>query len=267
MVETTHEQSKETASRATQLFLAAVIGMAFVGFIVGIRQGVPTNEPPEFAAPASDHREPGAVTSTSYSDFDRRRVGPNREWRSILASLERPEIDLFGDVRFDEDERRQLIADRARRRAFDGAPPVVPHPIDQMTSTSCKACHETGVFIGEMYAPPISHEFLNNCTQCHVEQWSVDLAKAPAVRTSFEGLESPGRGGRAWLGAPPTVPHPTFMRENCLACHGPTSPDPIRTSHPWRTNCLQCHAPSVSLDQRVADDPPAFLPPPPVAQP
>jgi nitrate reductase (cytochrome), electron transfer subunit len=55
------------------------------------------------------------------------------------------------------------------------------------------------------------------------------------------------------------VPHPIFMRENCLSCHGAAGPEPIRTTHPWQTNCLQCHAPSAVLDQIVRDDRPSLL--------
>jgi nitrate reductase (cytochrome), electron transfer subunit len=251
--------------RATQLFLAAVIGVAFIGFIVGIRQGVPTHEPPEFPL-AEPVRDPvaGVVPATSYAEFDRRLYGPNRDWRSTLEDLEQPEVDLFAPVHWDERTRRELLEARARRRAFDGAPPVVPHPIDQMSSTSCMACHGQGLFIAEAYAPKMSHEFMHNCTQCHVEQWAPDLAPAVEVSNVFLGLEARGAGERAWPGAPPTIPHPTFMRENCMACHGPAGPEPIRTTHPWQTNCMQCHAPSAVLDQGVVpvEPDPAFLPPP-----
>ena len=44
--------------------------------------------------------------------------------------------------------------------------------------------------------------------------------------------------------APPTIPHKTFMRENCVACHaGPAAREEIRTSHPERRRCRQCHVP------------------------
>lgn len=254
-------------TRATQLFLVAVIGLAFVGFVVGLRQGVPSHQPPDFEIPPGPERFAEAVPAVPYAEFDRRFHGPNANWRSILADLQQPEIDLFAPPHFDESQREAVIHARAARRAFDGAPPVVPHPIDQMTATSCLACHGDGLFIGAAYAPRMSHELYTNCTQCHVEHWSTDFAQGWTVATLFVGLESPGRGRRAWPGAPPTIPHPTFMRENCMACHGPTGPDPIRSSHPWQANCLQCHAPSATLEQGVIDDSPVFLPPPPVREP
>lgn len=245
--------------RATQLFLAAVIGLAFVGFVVGIRQGSIVYSPAEIDRVWPAPPDPGAVPATGYAEFDRRRYGPNRDWRSMLTDLEQPVIDLFAPVYWTEEQRRELLAARAERRAYDGAPPVVPHPIDQMSAASCMACHATGMFIADTYAPAMSHVYMPNCTQCHVEQRSPDLPAYLPVRNTFEGLEAPVAGERAWPGAPPTIPHPTFLRSNCMACHGPTGHEPIRTTHPWRANCMQCHAPSAVLDQAVFDSAPDFL--------
>ncbi|MGP1346132.1 MAG: diheme cytochrome c precursor [Phycisphaerales bacterium] len=266
----TDEQHRSLlASRGTQLFLVAVIGVSLIGLIVGMRQGVPSHDQPDF-----DHDYPKDVTdnqntipATAYKDFDRRNHGPNRDWRSNLASLTQPEIDLFEAVFFTEEQRQEFIKARATRRAFDGAPPTIPHPADQMTSASCVACHANGLHINGVYAPPMSHNHLTNCTQCHVEQQATDLQPRPVVRSLFTPLETTGRGSRAWDGAPPTIPHATFMREDCMSCHGPAGNDPIRTSHPWQTSCVQCHAPSAALDQGVFDTDPAFLTPPVIREP
>jgi cytochrome c-type protein NapB len=45
------------------------------------------------------------------------------------------------------------------------------------------------------------------------------------------------------------VPHTTWMRNDCLSCHGRTASPGLETTHAWRKNCLQCHAPSAELDQ------------------
>jgi nitrate reductase cytochrome c-type subunit len=65
------------------------------------------------------------------------------------------------------------------------------------------------------------------------------------VASRFNGMpQGPWRGGRFYEGAPPTIPHPLQLRENCLACHaGPASRPEIRTSHPERARCRQCHVP------------------------
>ena len=145
-------------------------------------------------------------------------------------------------------ERLQAVRRRAERRAFDGAPPVVPHPVDATSSANCRVCHSQGLAVRDVVAPRMSHPEMGNCTQCHVEsggslpgesaEWAIALAA-----NGFEGRTSVGRGSRAWPGAPPTIPHALWMRENCASCHGPTGLVGLRTSHPERTLCTQCHVP------------------------
>lgn len=149
----------------------------------------------------------------------------------------------------------EALTKRSRRRAFEGAPPVVPHPVDSQGTSSCLACHAEGRLLGRgIVAPAMSHALLANCTQCHVEdesfawrsRWMNDDVEVP--ENTFSGYQSRGSGTRAWPGAPPTVPHPIAMRETCLSCHGPHGTEPLRTSHPFRANCLQCHAPQSEWD-------------------
>jgi cytochrome c-type protein NapB len=244
--------------RVVQLFLAGVIGLAFVGFVVGIRQGAPAPEPKPVIRDAPEVH-PDAIPATAYRDFDRRWLGPNREWKTTLASLEQPSLDLFTKPERSEAALHEVLVARAGRRAFDGAPPVVPHPIDQLSTASCLACHGDAIAIGSspdgiVRATKISHGMLSNCTQCHIEQQAAQLEKTQQQQNTFVGRPAPLRGRRAWNGAPPTVPHTVFMRETCLSCHGPASAEPIRTTHAWRTNCLQCHAPSAILDQMADND-------------
>jgi cytochrome c-type protein NapB len=70
------------------------------------------------------------------------------------------------------------------------------------------------------------------------------------VPNSFVGKVSPVAGPRAWDIAPPQIPHTTWMREQCDACHGVNGRDPIRSTHPWRESCEQCHAASATNDLR-----------------
>lgn len=134
---------------------------------------------------------------------------------------------------------------RSERRAYDGAPPVVPHgPM----GAECVTCHnERGMPVeGLGFAPPTPHGMTpgmsteSHCQQCHVYA----LTSETFVENAFEGRPQDLRSGtRAYPGAPPVMPHPLFMRENCAACHsGPAAREEIRTSHPERPNCLQCHA-------------------------
>lgn len=133
---------------------------------------------------------------------------------------------------------------RAARRAYDGAPPAIPHENFGMV---CTACHNAqGMDLAEIgFAPPSPHEAtqgmssLSRCRQCHVFTRTEGLF----VENEFVGLRQDlRRGKRLNPFAPPTIPHKTFMRENCLACHsGPAAREEIRTSHPERALCRQCH--------------------------
>ena len=138
---------------------------------------------------------------------------------------------------------KSSAATRADRRAYDGAPPVIPHAGLGMR---CVECHNRmGRQVENLgFAPASPHEktpglsMYSNCRQCHVER----TTRAVFVANSFEGIPQDLRQGRRALGAPPVMPHPKFMRDNCQACHtGPAARTSIRTSHPERVRCLQCH--------------------------
>lgn len=139
---------------------------------------------------------------------------------------------------------------RAERRLYDGAPPVIPH---QPLGAACIACHDgDGLAVPDLgYAPPMPHaatagmSTLSHCQQCHVFQRTGERFRD----NSFAGLRQDlRRGRRLYGGAPPVMPHPVFMRENCTACHaGPAAREEIRTSHPERRNCRQCH-----LEERLS---------------
>ncbi len=139
---------------------------------------------------------------------------------------------------------KTAAAERAERRAYDGAPPVIPHEDFGMTCTECHDLEGMAVE-GVGFAPPSPHEWtlgmsaIVRCRQCHVFAES----DAVFVANAFAGLRQDlRRGERFYDGAPPTRPHQAFMRENCVACHsGPAAREEIRTSHPERTRCAQCH--------------------------
>lgn len=130
------------------------------------------------------------------------------------------------------------------RRAYTGAPPVIPHEIfDEkgFGGKGCLACHAEGEYVPKLktYAPVTPHPELANCKQCHVAKENV----APFRSTTFAGETAQAIGGAALPGSPPPIPHMLAMRNNCLACHaGPSAPKEIRTTHPNRVNCRQCHA-------------------------
>lgn len=255
--------------RMGEMLVALALGAGLTGFLIAL-QTIPT------AARAPDHAAAAAPVglreAPRYGEIDPRSLGANAGWRSELrrdGSAEDPTA-YYGSLPATERERALVLFARDERRAYRGAPPVVPHAIDQMRTQACLLCHEHGLRVGDVVVPPMSHGPLTNCTQCHAEASGAppvsapegalgplalgDLARGgrraqPLAASGFEGLEEPGAGSRAWSGAPPTIPHPTHMREHCNACHGTYALVGLRTSHPWRTSCTQCHAPSAALDQ------------------
>lgn len=204
---------------------------------------------------------PGVGSVPRHAELGRERRGPNAE---LYANAEvvltgtlpsRAEPAQLGD-------RAQAVAQRAEHRAYDGAPPTIPHAIDQRGAPSCLVCHQDGARVGERVAPAMSHPLLSSCTQCHVVEADPRPLpqRTPPPVNEFSGLPSSGSGPRAWLGAPPQMPHGTAMRERCISCHGPAGQPGLRTSHPERDNCLQCHTATGAAQPRF---PVQQTPPPP----
>jgi cytochrome c-type protein NapB len=138
---------------------------------------------------------------------------------------------------------------RALGRAYDGAPPTIPH---DAAIGACVTCHDAdGAAIDGIGVAPASPHgeaaaagAMRRCRQCHVPV----AGRALVVASRFTGLaQGPWKGGRAAPGAPPTIPHTLQLRGECLTCHaGPGARVEIRTSHPERTRCRQCHVPDAS---------------------
>ncbi len=167
--------------------------------------------------------------------------------RTALVSAD-PSVPPVAGV---PEDRLEALGIRAERRAFNGAPPTVPHEIQQISSADCLRCHGDSPEADEKGAPKVPHVFLANCTQCHVEEESEYLFGEEPAPNTFDGVAAPRGGSRAYVGAPPLVPHSTLMRSNCLSCHGPFGLTALQSSHPERRNCLQCHGLSASLNQRM----------------
>jgi len=141
---------------------------------------------------------------------------------------------------------KTVAVNRALRRAYDGAPPVIPH---QDFAAACVSCHLTGMAVPDIgYAPTVPHanvEFggaMARCRQCHVYSETDEVFKESEYVGFAQDLR---KGDRLHEFAPPRIPHQLLLRENCLACHdGPAAREEIRCSHPERTRCLQCHVPT-----------------------
>ncbi len=143
----------------------------------------------------------------------------------------------------------RTTGERALGRAYDGAPPTIPH---DAAIGACATCHDADgtAIAGVGVAPASPHPAesmagaMQRCRQCHVPA----ATGALLVASRFTGLaQGPWRGSRAMPGAPPTIPHPLQLRGECLSCHaGPGARAEIRTTHPERVRCRQCHVPEAA---------------------
>lgn len=246
------------------LFGAILLTASVSGYFMGLRQTgsqISMTRPVSLVTPDSErnavlptHAVPVAV---SYAKQDWLRDGANGHWQNRLANLAQPPSDLAALTNATEIDRTLALVERAARRAFDGAPPVVPHPIAQDSSAACLACHGPGLAIKDKIASKISHAQYANCTQCHVPSGGTELPTrepaliAPVSANQFVGAAPPLKGSRAWPLAPPTIPHPTLMRSDCLSCHGPRGLFGLRTPHPDRQSCVQCHVSDAGLDPQI----------------
>lgn len=248
---------------SNRVWLAAsvLVTVSVSGYFMGLRQTgsqISMTRPVGVANPDSERRagleSVPAPVAVAYASQDWLRDGVNGAWSSHLSHLAQP-LPAAGPVPAPGLEERALaLAARAARRAYDGAPPVVPHPISQESSASCLACHGPGLVMRGKVATKISHAPHASCTQCHVPSgglglqagvsaWPAQSAPPPAPP---HPKSSPVPGATL---PPPKIPHATFMRGDCVSCHGPAGLFGLRTPHPERQSCLQCHVPDASLDQ------------------
>ena len=143
-------------------------------------------------------------------------------------------------------ESEKNLDDYYANRAYDGAPPTIPHRLISekgIGGKTCLQCHGNGGYVAqfEAFAPITPHPDYLNCKQCHVPANTNRLF----VASNFRRSAPKGKSSGVLDGSPPAIPHDLQVRGSCLACHGgPSAPKEIRVSHPERVNCLQCHAPT-----------------------
>jgi hypothetical protein len=110
---------------------------------------------------------------------------------------------------------------------------------------------------------------LENCLLCHgpgkpaafvpAHPWATDDTCAACHKAGTAVLPVPAATPPSGV---PSIPHGTRRLEDCLLCHGPTSPKPFFVNHPWTTNdtCYACHGPAQALEPLPSSPPPSGLP-------
>lgn len=254
MSNTQPDKSSHKQTIIILLFVVTIISVS--GFFMGLRQTKKNEHPTPWksgeTASQHDHSIKTAPTYTTIPGYEWK---PNTHWKNSLENLPHADIKLQESEKLTDKQIAKIINERKQRRAYDGAPPVIPHAISTRDTQSCVACHSkdnTRTIAGKL-TPQMSHPMLANCTQCHVPTsperfFSNKNISKLEVETSFHGLARHGEGSRAFDGAPPVMPHKLSMRQNCMSCHGTGRPHAIKTSHPQRQNCLQCHAQNAAFD-------------------
>ena len=128
---------------------------------------------------------------------------------------------------------------RSENRAYDGAPPTIPHSKEELGRRDCIHCHKQGDAKSDgKYAAVTPHPNYLNCRQCHVEKHSDGVFR----ESNFVAYRITKTPKKAQPLGPPYIPHRLQYRENCRACHlkSDTSSE-IVPGHGDRTNCTQCH--------------------------
>jgi cytochrome c-type protein NapB len=245
--------------------LSVLIALSVFGYVTGL-----TEDPLDKSVlPQLEFSSGGPVgddlsLAPTYVDLRERPAGRTNLWDADQAILKTGLPDRQASVPDSPGQIGSVLTDRSGLRAFEGAPPTIPHPVAEGRQQDCLACHEDGLVVGGRVAPAMSHDRLLQCRQCHASgvagptpaPW---LAPGPgAVPNRFDALRPPDQGPRAYGGAPPQIPHRSFMRERCESCHGVTGKTALRSSHPERRVCTQCHAVDAASDQQpmTGDGPP-----------
>jgi len=243
------------------IVLIVVVIASISGLFMGMRQNdnnKKTWHSPWLAGPEAQPSEQKAFpVAPKYADIPTTKWKANKSWHNSLADLPHVKENLAEQKVLTPKERQKILAERSSRRAYDGAPPMIPHAINFRDINSCSACHapDSDVVIAGRRSPVMSHPMMSNCTQCHAPNDGLKMLQHSGtvglvVESGFIGNSRMGRGSRAYKGAPPTIPHRVSMRQNCMSCHGAGMPDAITTPHPMRKNCMQCHAQDADYDNR-----------------
>lgn len=258
----------ESGQKLTYVACFVIVSIAVSGYFIGLQSPMNPVDNSITRLADSGSKSPlnveksrgSAVVATSYAEMQKVIEQANTKNQTSLTELKYRD-DPFEEFTITPAQKNFALAVREQNRAFNGAPPTVPHEIDQMSAESCMACHGEGYKSETLRISKMSHEFLFNCTQCHVENNPTHMAASLFRENTFVGLPAPAGGSRAFEGAPPMIPHSTWMRVDCVSCHGFTGQHGLRTTHPWRQNCQQCHASSSKLEQVQLESESEFLPP------
>ena len=128
------------------LFAAVALAVTGIGFLTGTNPDEYVAKRPPSARPAPD-RTAAAPPARSHAELGQRPWGASPERSGWDAVREAGRIDRAKATdtlalergRSNGPETETALAERQARRAFAGAPPVIPHPIRQNGASECLA--------------------------------------------------------------------------------------------------------------------------------
>jgi 5-methylcytosine-specific restriction endonuclease McrA len=230
--------SSSSTFKGLNVLLVCSIAAAFAGFFVGMdkpelaasRRNV---KPADFRTPEST---PNVLPAVVYGKMNGIERGPNAAWENSINKLVPSLPENTKGLR------QVSLADRALNRAFKGAPPVIPHRVNQQDPAGCMSCHDEGKILGDHVAAIIPHNFRPNCTQCHVESRYGSVPTLPEVA---EAAVVPVLGIKAdFVVQPLNFSHKRHAQADveldCKDCHKKVYDTPYATFPKW-TVCKQCH--------------------------
>ena len=196
-------------------------------------------------------------------------LGKGRKGLNMKSSLKTKTGILLVSITFavfscaEKNPRVEYANQRAQIRAYEGAPPVIPHSILKSAKLNCLACHLKGAvyepdseILGKKNAVAkiTPHPTWENCLQCHVVQENAPLFHknnfktyhlAYTMKTTAMEGENP----------PPGMPHQMQNRENCRVCHlSKTANNVIVPKHKITGECEVCHQLPESMDIYSQDE-------------
>ena len=215
--------SEEEASggAALQIGFALILGVAVLGFFVGTGDGEDLRNPLVTHGVADEEVTPAPGAMPSYAMIRGKGRGQDSDWASERKALSAGGSGeaLVGKT--------AALTDRAANRAYDGAPPTIPHPVRQRAAAECLACHEDTFSVRGKSASAMSHAEYASCTQCHV------VSEAPMPGAMLPPTR-PLRPTRSWGWSVPAR----------ASAPGPSRPRRRRTTHQCGRTACRATAPT-----------------------
>jgi cytochrome c-type protein NapB len=138
--------------------LVTTITIAVAGYVTGTSRapshGGYREDPSPETHPARVPTQAG-MAEARYADR-------NRELSAAFARLGPAPVGARSDA-----TPAERAAMRDALRAFEGAPPMLPHAVDQRGMPACLACHQDGMTVNGRVAPAMTHTAYASCLQCH----------------------------------------------------------------------------------------------------